>query len=87
MMRTITDANGSQWQVSMSGRRTPYVRDELSLEYRRVGSDERRYVRFRPAAAAAPELAFNATSDAILTRLLTSSQPAWTSPEGVRRPA
>ncbi len=85
MVRTIVDPDGQQWQVTLSGRRTQYVRDELSLEFRQMSTGELRYVRFRPSGAAAPQLAFDETSDAMLVRLLGSSQPAWTSPEGVRR--
>jgi hypothetical protein len=86
MVRHITDNGGRQWQVILSGRRTQYVRDELSLTFK-ASDGERRYVRYRPSGPVAPELAFNSVSDTMLVRLLASSQPEWTSPEGIRRPA
>jgi hypothetical protein len=82
MERGFTDRQGRQWQVALSGRRTHYVRDELSLEFRRIEDDTRRYVRFAPRAAQAPELAFEQLTDPVLQSLLDASQPAWTSPEG-----
>lgn len=87
MVRYITDNHGRQWQVTLSGRRTQYVRDELSLTFKATAGDERRYARFRPTGPVAPELAFNAVTDRMLARLLASSQPEWTSPEGIRGPA
>jgi hypothetical protein len=82
MQRRIVDTRGRAWDVTLSGRYTQYVRDELSLEFRLVGSDERRYVRTSPRGAKAPELAWQQLSDADLHRLLASSQPSWTSPDG-----
>jgi hypothetical protein len=82
MLRRIVDGKGRHWEVSLSGRRTQYVRDELSLEFRLVDGAERRYVRMSPRGAKAPEMAWQELSDLALTRLLKSSQPSWTSPEG-----
>jgi hypothetical protein len=82
MLRRIVDAKGREWDVALSGRFTQYVRDELSLEFRLVGGAERRYVRTSPRGAKVPELAWQQLSDAELTRLLGSSQPSWTSPDG-----
>jgi hypothetical protein len=82
MQRRIVDARGRAWDVAMSGRLTQYVRDELSLEFRLVGGEERRYVRTSPRGAKLPELAWQQFTDADLGRLLKSSQPAWTSPDG-----
>jgi hypothetical protein len=84
MSRRITDGDGAVWEVALSGRRTQYGADELSLEFRRVagGAPERRYVRFAPRGAKAAEPAFDQTTDATLRRLLGETQPAWTSPDG-----
>ncbi len=84
MARHITGPDGATWEVALSGRRTQYGSDEVSLEFRRVagGGPERRYVRFAPRMAKAPELAFDQATDAALHRLLGESQPAWTSPDG-----
>lgn len=82
MVRRIVDGKGRHWEVSLSGRITQYVRDELSIEFRLVDGEERRYVRTSPRGAKAPELAWQQFSDADLVRLLASSQPSWTSPDG-----
>lgn len=82
MERRLTDASGSEWRVMLTGRRTQYTRDELLLTFARVGSGERRYARWSPARAKAPELALNALHPVELTRLLAASQPSWTSPDG-----
>ena len=81
-MRIVVDGAGRRWQVTPSGRRTQYARDELSLEFRQEDGDERRYVRFSPNGAQVPELAFEEVSDAQLVRLLAIAQPAWTAPDG-----
>lgn len=82
MARQIVDAAGSFWQVALSGRSTPYGRDELSLEFRRVGaSEERRYCRFSPQGAKAGEMALEEATDRELVALLAASQPSWTAPE------
>jgi hypothetical protein len=77
----FTDHQGRQWHATLSGRRTQYARDELSLEFRR-DDDLRRYVRFAPRGAQAPELAFERLDEAALRHLLEVAQPAGTSPEG-----
>ncbi len=82
MLRRLVDAKGRAWTVSLSGRYTQYVRDELSLEFRLVDGDERRFVRTSPRGAKAPELALQQLTAADLARLLQSSQPSWTSPDG-----
>jgi hypothetical protein len=82
MQRRIVDARGREWDVSLSGRRTQYTRDELSLEFRLAGGSERRYVRTAPRGARMPELAWQQFTDRDLVRLLASSQPSWTSPDG-----
>lgn len=82
MQRRIMDAKGRQWDVTLSGRQTQYVRDELSLEFRLVGGEERRYVRTSPRGARMPEQAWQELTDTDLGRLLRSSQPSWTSPDG-----
>lgn len=82
MERRIVDAKGRAWEVTLSGRRTQYTRDELSLEFRLAGGTERRYVRTSPRGARMPEMAWQELSDRDLVRLLDSSQPSWTSPDG-----
>lgn len=82
MERRFTDRHGHVWTATLSGRRTQYVRDELSLTFCRDNDGTRRFVRYAPRAAQAPELALEQLTDAALVRLLDSSQPAWTSPEG-----
>ena len=84
MPREITDQRGDRWEVSLTGRHTQYARDEVSLRFRRRGGEaaEDRYVRFSPRGAKAPESAYEQASDALLQRLLASSQPAWTAPDG-----
>jgi hypothetical protein len=81
MERRITDPHGVSWRVALSGRRTQYVRDELSLTFVREDGTER-FVRFAPRAAQAPELAFEELTDRALAQLLSAAQPAWTAPEG-----
>lgn len=83
MPRRLIDPNGATWEVALAGLRTQLVRDEIILEFRRVdeGPAERRTVRFSPKGAQAPERAYEEASEALLLRLLASSQPTWTSPE------
>jgi hypothetical protein len=82
MARQITDATGTRWHVTLSGRSTAYGRDELSLEFRRVGPPaESRYCRFSPRGAKAGEMALEECTDRELITLLAASQPAWTAPE------
>lgn len=84
MPRRITDEQGDTWQVALSGRTTQYARDEITLEFRRLGAgpDERRYARFSPQTSKSPERAFEQASDALLSHLLAVSQPSWTAPAG-----
>jgi hypothetical protein len=84
MPRQITDTAGATWEVSLSGRHTQYARDEISLEFsREVGEHrERRYARFSPSGVKSAERALEQATDGLLTRLLATAQPAWTSPEG-----
>jgi hypothetical protein len=84
MARNITDTAGAQWEVGLSGRRTQYGPDEVSLAFRPVGgtSAEERYARFSPRHAKAAEMALEELSDTALLTLLGTAQPAWTSPDG-----
>ncbi len=83
MARQIVDASGVVWQVALSGRRTSYGRDELSLEFQqRDAPNELRYARFSPQGAKVGERAFDEARDIDLVRLLATAQPAWTSPDG-----
>jgi hypothetical protein len=88
MPRRIIDANGEQWEVTVSGRVTQYVKDEFGLIFARgVGPDrERRVVRYSPLSAKSRELSLSQLTDEELRDLLAHSQPSWTSPEtGYRR--
>ena len=82
MARQIAGTDGNRWEVALAGRRTQYVRDEIVLEFLKLGdgAGERRYVRFTPAGAKSPERALELASDRLLGRLLAVSQPAWTAP-------
>lgn len=84
MARRILDAAGATWEVAQSGRHTQYGTDELSLEFRRLngGAPEKRFARFSPRGAKAAEMALEEVSDRALVALLTTAQPAWTSPDG-----
>lgn len=83
MARQITDASGVVWRVGLSGRRTSYGRDELSLEFQQRDTPrEVRYCRFSPQGAKMGERALEEARDADLLRYLTTAQPAWTSPDG-----
>ena len=86
MPRRFT-ADGAEWTVLPSGRNTQYVRDEFGLCFSRVtGTREERVARYSPGGARGREESFAALSDAELRDLLSTSQPAWTSPEtGYRR--
>jgi hypothetical protein len=88
MPRRIIDVDGEQWEVSVSGRVTQYVKDEFGLIFTRgVGPDrEQRVVRYSPLRAKSRELSLGELSDQELRDLLRHSQPSWTAPEtGYRR--
>lgn len=85
MPRRIVDAHGAEWVVTLTGRRTQYARDEISLAFTPGsgnGNRSPRFARFSPRGAKAPETAYEEVSDTLLLRLLAISQPAWTSPDG-----
>lgn len=84
MPRRILDDRGDTWEVTLGGRTTQYTRDEIVLQFRRLGhgTDERRYVRYSPKGSKSPERAYEQASDTLLRRLLASSQPRWTAPAG-----
>jgi hypothetical protein len=88
MPRDLIDANGMSWSVALSGRRTQYTRDEISLAFTPTNSESGgvRFARFSPQGAKSPELAYEEATDALLRRLLEISQPAWTSPDGAYAP-
>lgn len=88
MPRRIIDAADEQWEVSVSGRVTQYVKDEFGLIFTRgVGPNrEQRVVRYSPLDAKSREQSLGQLSDDELRDLLAHSQPSWTSPEtGYRR--
>jgi len=78
--RTI-EGEGRRWRVTLSGRRTQYVKDEVGVVFSEIDGAERRIARFSPLATKSPELAFGALSDRDLRTLFARSQPAATSPE------
>lgn len=83
MPRRIIEVNGDQWEVTVSGRVTQYVKDELGLVFSRgvASGRERRVARYSPLGAKSSELALAELTDAQLRSLLAQSQPAWTAPE------
>lgn len=83
MPRRVIGVDGERWTVSISGRITPYVKDEFGLVFSRGSGStrERRVARYSPLATKSPELALASLSDAELVTLLARSQPAWTAPE------
>jgi hypothetical protein len=88
MPRRIVDVDGEQWEVTVSGRVTQYVKDEFGLIFTRgVGPDrEQRVVRYSPLDSKSRETSLGQLSDAELRDLLAHSQPSWTAPEtGYRR--
>ena len=88
MARRIIAADGEQWEVTMSGRVTQYVKDEFGLVFTRgVGPDrEQRVARYSPLGAKSRELSLSQLSDQELRDLLGHSQPSWTATEmGYRR--
>lgn len=88
MPRRIIDADGEQWEVTVSGRNTQYVKDEFGLIFTRgVGPDrEQRVIRYSPLGAKSRELSLGELTDTELRDLLAHSQPSWTAPEmGYRR--
>jgi hypothetical protein len=88
MARRIIAADGEQWEVTMSGRVTQYVKDEFGLVFTRgVGPDrEQRVARYSPLGAKSRELSLSQLSEQELRELLANSQPSWTAPEtGYRR--
>lgn len=88
MARRIIAADGVQWEVTMSGRVTQYVKDEFGLVFTRgVGPDrEQRLTRYSPLGAKSRELSLSQLSEQELRDLLAHSQPSWTAPEmGYRR--
>lgn len=88
MSRRIIDVRGERWEAGLSGRRTPYTKDEFGLRFVRIdgGPREERVVRYVPLGAKSRERSLTELTDADLARLLAHSQPAWTAPEtGYRR--
>jgi hypothetical protein len=88
MPRRIVEVGGDQWEVSVSGRVTQYLKDEFGLVFTRgTGPDrEQRVVRYSPLGAKSREVSLAQLSDAELRQLLAHSQPSWTAPEmGYRR--
>jgi hypothetical protein len=88
MPRRIVEVDGDQWEVSVSGRVTQYLKDEFGLVFTRgTGPDrEQRVVRYSPLGAKSREVSLAQLSDAELSQLPAHSQPSWTAPEmGYRR--
>lgn len=82
MQRSIVDDAGNGWVVSLSGRLSHYVSDEILLEFRRDDDSERRYARFSPRGPRAAELALEGISERMLGRLLAAAGPSSTAPDG-----
>ena len=83
MPRRIIEAGGEQWEVSVSGRVTQYLKDEFGLIFTRgVGPDRvQRVIRYTPLGAKSREQSLGQLSDEELRNLLAHSQPSWTAPE------
>ncbi len=85
MSREIAVAN-SRWTVTTTGRRTQYARDEFTVCFSRIGTDEQRVARYSPLGTKARESSLAELTDPQLADLLARSQPSWTSVElGYRR--
>lgn len=83
MARRMIQVNGEQWEVSISGRVTQYLKDEFGLIFERgLGPNrERRVSRYSPLGAKSRELSLAQLTDAEVRDLLARSQPSWTAPE------
>lgn len=85
MPREIVVTN-DRWAVTTTGRRTQYSKDEFSVCFRKLGSDEERVARYSPLGTKAREASLAELTDAQLADLFARSQPSWTSVElGYRR--
>jgi hypothetical protein len=84
MAGRIIEVDGERWEVSPSGRVTPYARDEFGLVFQAgTGSQRiRRFVRYSPLGARRWDASLAGLSDVQLGQLLAHSQPEWTSPDG-----
>jgi hypothetical protein len=84
MAQRRIEVDGAWWEVSPSGRVTPYDRDEFGLVFRQGTGAEavRRYVRYAPLGSRFRDASLAELSDAQLVELLRHSQPEWTSPDG-----
>ncbi len=80
MARQIVIAE-APWAVSTTGRQTQYSKDEFTVCFHRVGSEERRVARYSPAGTKARESSMAELTDAQLADLWARSQPSWTSVE------
>ena len=60
MPRRIIEVDGVQWEVSVSGRITQYVKDEFGLVFSRGAgaTRERRVSRYSQPAWTAPEMGY-----------------------------
>lgn len=88
MPRRIIDRGDERWEVTESGRRSQFTKDEFSLVFtrRHGGPVEQRIARYSPGGAKSRELALARLGDDELRQLLGRSQPSWTAPEtGYRR--
>ena len=88
MPRRVIEVDGKQWEVSVSGRVTQYVKDEFGLVFTRgTGPDrEQRVVRYTPLGDKSREASLGQLTHQELRDLLRHSQPSWTAPElGYRR--
>ena len=80
--RTIV-AGGKTWRVIPSGRVTPMDHDEFGLLFIAGVGDQRevRVTRYSPLGTRSRERSLAEMSDGDLERLLSYSQPSFTSPE------
>jgi len=80
--RTL-NADGKEWQVFPSGYITQYDHDEFGIMFIAGTGDTRevRVTRYSPQGTRSREQSLAELSDGELMRLLTQSQPSFTSPE------
>ena len=80
--RTL-NADGKEWQVFPSGYITQYDHDEFGIMFIAGTGDTRevRVTRYSPQGTRSREQSLAELSESELMRLLTQSQPSFTSPE------
>jgi hypothetical protein len=83
MPTRMLNADGKEWRVFPSGYITMYEHDEFGIMFIAGTGDARevRVTRYSPQGARSREQSLAELSDGDLMRLLSESQPSFTSPE------